>query len=301
MNDTQPAGEDAVRELIALLALERLEENLFRGASRDIGTTRVYGGQVLGQAVQAAQYTVEGRVVHSLHGYFLREGDHSAPIVYIVERNRDGGSFSARRVVAIQHGQPIFTLSASFQRPEDGLEHQAPMPTVADPESLRDVSAYASEVPDDAPEKIRRVLQKTAGPFQFRPVEPIVDFRQPRASEPVKHLWFRIPAALPDDATLHRAMLAYVSDMGLLTTALGPHGIHFMDADLQLASIDHALWFHRPCHLNDWLLYSCDSPSAAGARALARGSIFRRDGVLVASTAQEGLLRVITPSGTGTP
>lgn len=295
MSDQQAAVDEAVRELIELLALERLEDDLFRGPSRDIGTTRVYGGQVLGQAIQAAQYTVEGRVVHSLHAYFLREGDHTAPIIYTVDRSRDGRSFSARRVVAIQHGKPIFTLAASFQRPEDGLEHQAPMPEVPDPEKLHDVSAYASEFKGAIPEKIERVLKRTAGPFELRPVEPLVDLDGPAPGEPVKHLWFRIPVRLPDDDMLHRAMLAYVSDHGLLTTALAPHGINFMDANLQLASIDHAIWFHRPIRVDEWLLYSCDSPSASGARALSRGSVFRRDGTLVASTAQEGLMRLLEP------
>ncbi len=298
MTDTAAPASASVaslaEELIALLALERLEDNLFRGSSRDIGTTRVFGGQVLGQAIQAAQYTVEGRAVHSLHAYFLREGDHDAPIVYTVDRNRDGGSFSARRVVAIQHGQPIFTLSASFQREEDGLEHQATMPDVPDPERLQDGSVHAMLVKGEIPEKLQRVLRRVAGPFEFRPVGPLagIDAQAEAAGTPASRLWLRIPAPLPDDPTLHRTLLAYVSDYGLLTTALGPHPISFMDANLQLASIDHALWFHRPFRMDDWLLYVTDSPSASGARALARGAVYRRDGTLVASTAQEGLMRV---------
>jgi acyl-CoA thioesterase-2 len=288
-----PTPEQLVRELIGLLRLERLEDDLFRGPSRDIGTTRVFGGQVLGQAIQAAQYTVEERGVHSLHAYFLREGDHTAPIVYTVDRSRDGRSFSARRVVAIQHGQPIFTMSASFQSPEPGVDHQLLMPAAADPETLPDLSRLAPEVTAVVPEKIRRILMRTAGPFEFRAEEPLAVFGASGATAPVTQMWFRIPVRLPDDDLLHRAMLAYVSDYGLLTSALAPHGLNFGEGRLQLASIDHAMWFHRPFRVDDWLLYRCDSPSASGGRGLGFGSIFRRDGTLVASAAQEGLLRVI--------
>lgn len=296
MNDPNSgtgAAHTLVAELLELLELERLEDNLFRGPSRDIGTTRVYGGQVLGQAIQAAQYTVTDRPVHSLHAYFLREGDHNAPIIYTVDRSRDGRSFSARRVVAIQHGQPIFTLAASFQHAEDGLEHQARMPEVPDPDALRDVSEYAAEVKGDMPEKFRRVVKKMTGPAEIRPTEPLRSAGATGASALFKNFWFRIPGPLPEDETLHRAILAYLSDYGLLTTALIPHGIDLSSANLQIASIDHAIWYHRPLRVDEWLLYSCDSPSASGARGLARGNIFTRSGRLVASTAQEGLIRVV--------
>jgi acyl-CoA thioesterase-2 len=282
--------DQKVRELIELLSLERLEDNLFRGPSRDIGTTRVFGGQVLGQAIRAAQSTVESRVVHSLHAYFLREGDHTAPIIYDVDRSRDGGSFSARRVVAIQHGRPIFTLAASFQRPEEGLDHFAAMPAVVAPEAVAGIASSPAEIAAQLPEKILRVLKTPAAPFDLRPIEPIVVVN-PEPGEPRRHMWLRIPERLPDDDMLHRALLAYVSDYGLLATALVPHGVHLFDHTLQMASLDHAMWYHRPFRMDEWLLYACDSPSASGARGLARGAFYRRDGTLVASTAQEGLLR----------
>lgn len=293
---TAPALQALVAELIELLALERLEENLFRGPSRDIGTTRVFGGQVLGQAVKAAQYTVEGRLVHSLHAYFLREGDHNAPIIYDVDRSRDGGSFSARRVVAIQHGRPILTLAASFQVPEAGLDHQAPMPDVPPPEDAHRVASFDSEARGHIPDKLKRVLALITAPFEIRPVEPLEEFAGVRSSKPLKHLWIRLPGPLPDDDMMHRAMLTYVSDYGLLSTALAPHGFNVMDRRLQMASIDHAMWFHRPFRMDDWLLYSCDSPNAVGGRGLARGAFYRRDGTLVATTAQEGLIRPRDPS-----
>jgi len=278
-------------ELIELLALERLEENLFRGPSRDIGATRVFGGQVLGQALKAAQFTVDGRDVHSLHAYFLREGDHNAPIIYDVDRSRDGGSFSSRRVVAIQHGRPILTMAASFQVPEEGLDHQAPMPEVAPPEACDHVASFGSEVIGRIPDKLKRIVDRITAPFDIRPVEPLEEFTGVRSSAPVKHLWLRLPCTLPDNAMMHRAMLAYVSDYGLLSTALAPHGINLLDQRLQMVSIDHAMWIHRPFRMDEWLLYSCDSPNAVGGRGLARGAFYNRAGVLIATTAQEGLIR----------
>lgn len=277
-------------ELIDHLSLERLEENLFRGPSKDIGTTRVYGGQVLGQALKAAQYTVEERAVHSLHAYFLREGDHNSPIIYNVERSRDGKSFSSRRVTAIQHGRPIFILSASFQKPETGLVYQDPMPDVADPEQLESIKNYASRFSGLVPEKLKWALT-LAAPFDLRPTEPIT-FVYPEKQQPRRHTWIRATDKLTDEPELHRAILAYISDFTLLDTNLLPHGIHMTNANLQIASLDHAMWFHRDFRMDEWLLYSCEGISASGARGLARGRFYTRDGQLIASTMQEGLIRL---------
>ncbi len=282
---------DILQDLIRLLTLERLDTNLFRGQSHDIGTHRVFGGQVLGQALAAANYTVEDRVVHSLHAYFLRKGDHDSPIIYEVDRQRDGRSFSSRRVVAIQHGRPILNLAASFQRPEDGLEHQASMPQVPAPERLKDVNEYRRELLDRVDEsKLPRYLFHER-PFEFRPVQ-LPQFIDPEPREPRANIWFRTTGRLPDDDNLHRNMLAYVSDYYLIGTATRPHGYSVFSRELQLASLDHALWFQRPFRLDEWLLYSIESPSAAGARGISRGQIFREDGQLVAVAAQEGVMRV---------
>jgi acyl-CoA thioesterase-2 len=274
-------------ELLHLLDLERLELNLFRGTSRDIGSPQVFGGQVLGQALVAASRTVEDRLVHSLHAYFLRRGDFNAPIVYQVERSRDGGSFTSRRVVAIQHGQPILTMSSSFHAAEPGSEHQAGMPVVPPPEDLQDADVLTAEILERVPEKVRRFFEHER-PFEFRHVRP-PDYRKPEKREPVKQVWFRLVDAAPDDPALHRCLLAYVSDYHLLDTADLPHGQPWFE--LQMASIDHAIWFHRDLRVDDWLLYSIDSPSRSSARGFARGSIFTRDGMLVASVVQEGLIR----------
>lgn len=277
--------------LMRQFELERLEVNLFRGASRDIGSPQVFGGQVLGQALMAAYATVTDRTVHSLHSYFLRRGDFNQPIVYQVDRSRDGHSFSSRRVIAIQNGEQIFTFSASFQAPETGLEHQVEMPNVPTPDALPDFSRPPDEIAARLPEKLRRFMLRER-PFEFRPVEK-TDFLRPQVGPPSQNVWFRTVDRLPDDEVLHRCLLAYVSDFGLLSTAARPHGMTFPATNLVMASIDHAMWFHRSPRVDDWLLYSMDSPSAAGARGFARGSIYRRDGVLVASTAQEGLMRVV--------
>ncbi|MDJ0657235.1 MAG: acyl-CoA thioesterase II [Xanthomonadales bacterium] len=282
--------EDPLDDLIHLLKLERLEDNLFRGESRDIGSRQVFGGQVLGQALSAANQTVDDRCVHSLHAYFLRRGDMQAPIVYEVDRQRDGGSFSNRRVVAIQHGRPIFNMAASFQKAETGLEHQSTMPEVPDPESLT-TGHFEGPEGSGMPEKIRRLLVDHR-PFEFRWVQP-TDYQHPVAQEPRRQLWFRADGQLPDDEHLHRAMLAYASDFGLLPTALLPHGKSVFSDNLIMASLDHAMWFHRPFRIDEWLLYSYDSPNAVDARGLSRGQIFRRDGTLVCSLAQEGLMRFI--------
>jgi len=281
---------DAFEELLRLMRLEQLEDNLFRGASRDIGTERVFGGQVLAQALLAASLTVEGRYAHSLHAYFLRAGDHKAPIVYDVDRSRDGRSFSARRVVAIQHGRPIFTLAASFQVAEQGLEHQFEIPAVPPPEEVKPLALLPSEDFDHMPKSMQRWLDRF-GPFEFRAVrgsDPDDQAPQP----PFKELWFKLHGPLDEDPRLHRALLAYVSDFHLVGTATLPHGISWVQGNLIIASLDHAMWFHRDFRLDDWLLYVCDSPSSSGGRGLARGMIYDRQGRLVASTAQEGVVRL---------
>jgi acyl-CoA thioesterase-2 len=280
-----------VDELVALLRLERLEDNLFRGESRDIGTHRVFGGQVLGQALSAAQQTVDAsRAAHSLHAYFLRAGDTEAPIVYSVERARDGGSFSVRRVVAIQHGQPIFNCSVSFQIHENGVEHQLPMPAVPLPDDLPASPIVPPEQLAMIPAKLQRWLAMR-GPFEFRRVHPRNEL-DPGKQPPFQNVWFKLIARAPDDDVLHRSMLAYASDFHLVGTTTFPHAISYLQKNVQMASLDHALWFHRPFRVDEWLLYSCDSPTAQGARGLARGMIYSVDGRLVASTAQEGLIRL---------
>lgn len=278
-------------ELLELISLEQLEVNLFRGASRDIGTPRVFGGQVLAQGVLAASRTVEGRALHSLHAYFLRAGDPEAPIVYNVDRSRDGRSFTARRVVAIQHGRQIFTMAASFQVPQDGIEHQFGMPEVPAPETLEGDWEVTERQLREAPQKLRRWFNRF-GPFEFRPVQRR-DQAQPQSRPPRQQLWFRLNGDPGDDPVLHRALLAYVSDFYLIGTAILPHGISYLDGNLIMASLDHAMWFHRDVRVDRWLLYDCDSPSACGSRGLARGMMFDQQGRLVASTAQEGMLRVI--------
>ena len=281
--------DQRLADLLALLELEQLEVNLFRGASRDIGSPQVFGGQVLGQALSAAAATVEGRVVHSLHAYFLRRGDCNAPIVYQVDRSLDGHSFSNRRVVAIQHGQQIFNMAASFQATEAGFDHQIGMPPVPPPESLADSSGPPAQLLERLPERVRRFFAQPR-PFEFRMVQSI-DYLHPQRAPPERQIWFRAVDALADDEMLHRRLLAYVSDFFLLDTATLPHGTSFLKPTLVMASIDHALWFHRALRVDDWLLYAMESPSASGARGFSRASVFARDGRLVASAAQEGLVR----------
>jgi acyl-CoA thioesterase-2 len=282
--------DEAFVELRNLMRLEPLEVNLFRGVSRDIGTERVFGGQVLAQALLAASYTVDERLAHSLHGYFLRAGDPEAAIVYNVDRSRDGRSFSSRRVVAIQHGRPIFTLAASFQAEEAGLEHQFDAPAVPAPEEVAPQADLPHEDFDHLPKNMQRWLDRF-GPFEFRPVRG-ADPNDNSAQPPFKALWFKLHGELDDDPRMHRALLAYVSDFHLIGTATLPHGISWVQGNMMLASLDHAMWFHRDFRLDDWLLYSCDSPSTSGGRGLARGMIHDRAGRLVASTAQEGVIRV---------
>lgn len=283
-------------DMIELLSLERIEDNIFRGDSRDIGGAQVFGGQVIGQALSAAQHTVEGRAAHSLHAYFLRRGDMAAPIIYEVDRARDGGSFSTRRVVAIQHGRPIFNMAASFQIDEPGIEHHAQAPEVPGPEGLRDFTDVGSEMLAQLPEKMRRFLSENR-PFELRPVTR-TDYLRPKKLPPVKYAWFRAVDRLPDDQALHKNLLAYVSDYELLGTSTLPHALPFGEGRIIMASLDHALWFHRPLRIDEWLLYAMDSPNAGGARGYARGQIFTQQGVLVASTAQEGLVRVVDKAKT---
>jgi len=281
-----------VSELIELLSLERLEDNLFRGQSRDIGTKYVFGGQVLGQALSAAQATMaQPRDAHSLHAYFLRAGDIEHPIVYHVDRTRDGGSFSVRRVTAIQHGQVIFFCAASFHEHEDGGEHQLSMPEVPKPEDIEPAPALPPEVFARLPTKVQRWLSRM-GPFEFRHVYPRDELNPPKRP-PFQQVWFKLSERVGDAPELHRALLAYASDFHLLGTATFPHGISYYQPDVQMASLDHALWFHRPFRADEWLLYSIDSPSAQNGRGLARGLVYDRAGKLVASTAQEGLIRVV--------
>lgn len=277
-------------DVLQVLRLERLESDRFRGESRDPGHHRVFGGQVLGQALAAAVATVENRDVHSLHAYFLRAGDPDHPIDYEVDRSRDGTSFASRRVVAIQHGEQIFHLSASFQAKEESIDRQATMPDVPDPESLPDMATAIAELQARAPDQPQPFFHQRGRPFEFRPVA-LPDSSAPLPLEPTMKMWFRAVDRLPEDELLHRCLLAYASDYHLLGVAGLDSRLTVERKDLQMASIDHAMWFHRPARVDDWLLHVMDSPSASSSRGFARGSIFSRDGRLVASTAQEGLVR----------
>jgi len=274
---------------VDLLDLEPLEHNLYRGNSPQDGWQRVFGGQVIAQALVAATRTAEGRPPHSLHGYFMRPGDPKVPIVYQVARIHDGRSFLTRRVVAIQHGAEIFTMVVSFQSEEVGLDHQTTMPDVPDPDELPSEAEMREKFMARAPVVLRRIWAGDR-PVEVRPVDYRHYLTRDRL-DPVQNIWIRARAGLPESPDLHRAVLAYMSDLTLLDTALFAHGRSFLDGDLQMASLDHALWFHRPFRADEWLLYSQDSPSSSGARGLSRGSLYTRDGRLVASTAQEGLIR----------
>lgn len=281
---------NAVETLLEVLDLEELERNLFRGLSPQVGWQRVFGGQVIGQALVAAARTVEGRLAHSLHCYFLRPGDPKVPIIYEVDRIRDGKSFTTRRVVAIQHGEAIFTMAASFQIDEPGLDHQIEMPDVPPPEKLPSEAELKAAYLHNAPDGVRKYWERPR-PIELRPVD-LRHYISREPLEPSQFVWVRATHALPDDPEIHRCVLAYASDMTLLDTSLFPHGRAIFDADLQPASLDHAMWFHRPFRADDWLLYAEDSPSASGARGFNRGNLFSRDGRLVASVAQEGLIRI---------
>lgn len=284
----------AMRELLDILDLEMLEHNLFRGRSPQVGWQRVFGGQVISQALISAQRTVApDRHVHSLHCYFMLAGDPSVPIVYQVDRLRDGGSFTTRRVTAIQHGNAIFSLECSFQVDEQGLEHQMPMPLdVPPPESLKTQFELIEESGHEMPENIRRFWARER-PLEIKPVQ-VEHYVTRNRLEPKQQLWVRMTGDVPDDRRLQAAILAYLSDMTLLDTSTFAHGRSGFDRDIQMASLDHAMWFHRGHALDDWLLYTQDSPTTIGSRGFSRGFLYARDGRLIASTAQEGLVRVRT-------
>jgi acyl-CoA thioesterase-2 len=281
---------DVLKELLALLKLEKIEENVFRGQSQDLGYGSVYGGQVLGQALSAASQTVPPeRRAHSLHAYFLRKGDVAKPILYNVDCIRDGRSFTTRRVVAIQKGRAIFNLAASFQVGEPGFEHHEPAPRVPPPEQFASDSDHIRRMAHKIPEPIRtRLLCKR--PIEVREVDPINPFA-PDKREPLRYTWFKAIEALPDDPVVHQYLLAYASDFGLVATSLYPHGQSFWQPGMQVASLDHAMWFHRDLRMDDWLLYVMKSPNAGQARGLSEGKIYTRRGKLVASVTQEGLIR----------
>jgi acyl-CoA thioesterase II len=279
----------ALDTLLSILDLETLEQNLFRGLSPQVGWQRVFGGQVIGQALVAAYRTIEGRTANSLHAYFLRAGDPKVPIIYKVDRIRDGGSFSTRRVVAIQHGQAIFSMAASFHKHEEGLEHQSPMPDVPQPEELPSEAELKERLIGRLPEPVKAYWQRER-PIEIRPVD-LSRYLSPEKRVASQQVWIRANGSLGDDLALNQCVVGYASDFTLLDTALIAHGRFVFDPTLMLASLDHAIWFHRSFRADDWLLYAQDSPSSAGGRAFCRGSLFTRTGELVASTAQEGLVR----------
>lgn len=280
---------DVTRKLVDLLDIAPVGDDHFQGESEDLGFPNVFGGQVLGQALMAASRTVESRLPHSMHAYFLRPGNHRLPIDYEVQRVRDGGSFTVRRVIARQEGKEILTGSVSFQVAEDGYEHQMAMPPAPDVDGLKSEQEYSEMLRPYIPEGLQQFLTRQR-PIEIRPVNPVNPLK-PEPRPPQKQSWLRAQGELPDDPVLHRCLLAYASDFSFLGTSLHPHGITFMSPDMQVASLDHAIWFHRDFRMDDWLLYDKDSPSAFGGRGFNRGNFFTRDGVMVASTAQEALIR----------
>ncbi|MBS0332276.1 MAG: acyl-CoA thioesterase II [Proteobacteria bacterium] len=291
MSET-PDNQGQDETLTETLQLERIEENLFRGVTPDGRPGRIFGGQVIAQSLLAAYETIETRVCHSLHCYFIRPGDPTVPIVFEVDRSRDGGSFTTRRVIAIQRGKQIFNLAASFKDPEKGFEHQTPMPAGPHWSDLPDQMEVIREAMKDAPEEARRWLSRPQ-PIEMRSQDARTYWKG-GPKEPVSQNWFRCATPIGDDAHMHQVILAYASDMNLLSTAMRPHGIHWQTPGFQSASLDHAMWFHRPTDFNQWHLYVHDSPSASDGRGLIRGAIYSEDGALVASVAQEGLMRMRT-------
>ena len=288
----------ALQDVLDLLDLEPIEINMFRGISPAEGWQRVYGGQVIGQALVAASRTVEdeNRIAHSLHGYFLRPGDTTIPIVYSVDRIRDGKSFNTRRVVAIQKGRPIFSMSVSFQVIEEGLHHQIPMPDAAAPEDCPSQEDLRKNYINDIPEEYRDNFLKREDPIEMRFQDGMNDFK-PDPMPPHQRVWIRAVDKMPDDVRLHQCVLAYASDMTLMDNAIRPHGIGWTEENFQTASLDHAMWFHQPFRADEWLLYYQDSPYSGGARGFNRGSFFTREGQLIASASQEGLMRLHPPRG----
>jgi acyl-CoA thioesterase-2 len=288
----------ALQDVLDLLDLEPIEINMFRGISPAEGWQRVYGGQVIGQALVAASRTVEdeNRIAHSLHGYFLRPGDTTIPIVYSVDRIRDGKSFNTRRVVAIQKGRPIFSMSVSFQVMEEGLHHQIPMPEAAAPKDCPSQEDLRKNYINDIPEEYRDNFLNREDPIEMRFQDGMNDFK-PDPMPPHQRVWIRAVDKMPDDVRLHQCVLAYASDMTLMDNAIRPHGIGWTEENFQTASLDHAMWFHQPFRADEWLLYYQDSPYSGGARGFNRGSFFTREGQLIASASQEGLMRLHPPRG----
>jgi acyl-CoA thioesterase II len=286
--------DNSLDELITLMYVEQLDSRTFEGCSRDIGTGRVYGGQVLGQALKAAQITVgDNKTVHSMHAYFLREGNHHIPITYHVDITRDGRSFSTRHVVAYQQNRPIFITDLSFQISEEGLEYQPDMPKIKGPEAFKSLTDYDTNGLNDLSDNLQRLI-KLSSPFELKPV-PLEE--NPCESSRQKYVWIKTRDAIIDDADIHRAILAYISDYGLVTTTLIAHDLDFDTPSLQIASIDHGMWFHRPFRVDEWLLYAYESISTSNARGLANGSIYDIQGKLIATTMQEGLIRQIKKGG----
>ncbi|MEQ6885316.1 acyl-CoA thioesterase II [Salicola sp. Rm-C-2C1-2] len=281
--------EEVTRRLVGLLDVAPLGDDHFSGESDDLGFPNVFGGQVLGQGLMATSRTVEGRLAHSMHAYFLRPGNPHRGIDYEVQRVRDGGTFTVRRVIARQDDREILTAMVSFQVAEEGFEHQFEAPSAPAPEGLTPEQTLREKVRDLIPEERREQMMKERA-IDIRPVNRMDPLR-PEAGPPCSQSWFRARGPLPDDPVLHRAILAYASDFGLLATSIRPHGVGFSTPGMQVASLDHAIWFHRPLRLDDWLLYDMDSPSASSGRGMNRGTLFNRDGELVASVAQEALIR----------
>lgn len=285
---------DTPENLSETLSLERLEVNLFRGVSPSGGPPRIFGGQVIAQSLLAAYETVEDRICHSLHCYFIRPGDPRIPILFEVDRSRDGGTFTTRRVVAIQNGKQIFNLAASFQVAEEGFEHQSPMPKTPGPDELPTESESMKKAMEKAPEEVRRMMSRPR-PIEMRGRDAYGFGGSPKPRDPESDVWIRAVDEIGDDVRMHQVILAYASDMNLLSTAMRPHGVIWQTPGLQSASLDHAMWFHKASNFNDWHLYSQDSPSASGGRGFVRGAIYTQDGTLVASVAQEGLMRMRKP------
>lgn len=283
-----------LQNLISLIKLEKIEEGIFRGQSEDLGLPQVFGGQVVGQAMYAAKQTIpEDRIITSFHSYFLRPGDSQKPIVYDVEILRDGGSFSTRRISAIQNGKPIFFMTASFQEQEDGFNHQNLMPDVPAPEQLISQDEIIQRFADQLPDAVKKYALRP-NPFEFRPIEFYSPFDS-APQEPFRYIWFKAKGELPNSPELHDYLLGYASDYNFLPAALQPHGRGFMERDLQVATIDHSMWFHRPYRIDEWLLYAIESPSASGGRGFVKGQIYNQQGDLVATTVQEGVIRKRKP------